>query len=482
MSEKFQSTTVASVPRQIFRAYDIRGKVAQLSDGLVAQIGKALATQFIRDNQRQVVIGYDARLSSCEFSEIITEQLTASGLDVVQIGCVSSPLLYFTAKRFAGNGIMITASHNPTSDNGFKWLCRHLPPTAEQIQDIANLIESQDFQTLPRRGKVTTIDAKAEYFAYLKADIKLQKKYRVCIEGLHGSAGEIAKIALENLGCEVIALNCYADGNFPHGAPDPSDVKRLTTLQQAVLDSKSVMGFALDGDGDRLVVIDERGQWISPDRLMCILAKICLTDQRIHASAEIVFDVKCSTMIAQTIEKYHGRSHMLRTGSSFLRHYIAAQSALFGGEYAGHYVFNDGRGLGYDDGLYGALRLLEYLESTQHSLSELLAEFPERIASPDIYIDAGGIDRVQLFAHIEHYLNDLHHKDDHAMKLSCIDGIRLDFPYGFGLIRASNTGEYFTVRIDADDAEHFAKIKAFFVKMVHTISPQFSQALQAIVA
>ena len=146
MSEQFQSTKVASVPRQIFRAYDIRGKVAQLSDGLVAQIGKALATQFLRANQQQVVLGYDARLTSSEFAEIITAQLTASGLDVVQIGCVSSPLLYFTAKRFGGNGIMITASHNPATDNGFKWLSQHLPPTVAQIQQVADLIESQNFQ------------------------------------------------------------------------------------------------------------------------------------------------------------------------------------------------------------------------------------------------------------------------------------------------------------------------------------------------
>ncbi|MEC8886151.1 MAG: phosphomannomutase/phosphoglucomutase [Pseudomonadota bacterium] len=483
MSEQFQSTKVASVPRQIFRAYDIRGKVAQLSDGLVAQIGKALATQFLRANQQQVVLGYDARLTSSEFAEIITAQLTASGLDVVQIGCVSSPLLYFTAKRFGGNGIMITASHNPATDNGFKWLSQHLPPTVAQIQQVADLIESQNFQNLSYRGKVTTIDAKADYFSYLKQDIKLQNNHRICVDGLHGSAGEIAQTVLEKLGCKVTALNCYADGNFPLGAPDPSDFKRLATLQKSVLDSKSVMGIALDGDGDRVVVIDELGQWISPDRLMCAFTKICLTDQKVKPSAEIVFDVKCSTMIAQTVARYHGRSHMLRTGSSFLRHYIAAQCAVFGGEYAGHYVFNDGRGLGYDDGLYAALRLLEYLESTQQSLSEVLAEFPERTSSPDIYIDANGIDRVQLFAHIQDYIhNDLTQVDAQSMTLSCVDGIRLDFPYGFGIIRASNTGEYFTVRFDADDALYLAKIKAFFVEMVHTISPHFAQALQEIAA
>ncbi len=345
------------------------------------------------------------------------------------------------------------------------------------------MIESQNFQSFSHRGKVTTIDAKADYFSYLKQDIKLQNNHRICVDGLHGSAGEIAQIALENFGCKVTALNCYADGNFPDGAPDPSDFKRLEALQKALLESKSVMGFALDGDGDRIVVIDELGQWISPDRLMCAFAKICLTDQKVKPSAEIVFDVKCSTMIAQTVARYHGRSHMLRTGSSFLRHYIAAQSAVFGGEYAGHYVFNDGRGLGYDDGLYAALRLLEYLESTQQSLSEVLAEFPERTSSPDIYIDANGIDREQLFAHIQDYIhNDLTQVDAQSMTLSCVDGIRLDFPYGFGIIRASNTGEYFTVRFDADDALYLAKIKAFFVEMVHNISPHFAQALQEIAA
>ncbi len=455
--------------RKIFRAYDIRGNVSIFDSTLVRKIAVALAKMYLVQGQTQVVVGYDARLTSHEYSQIVKEVLCNAGLQVISVGCVSSPVLYFSALAFAGNGVMLTASHNPVSDNGIKWLIQGLPPTAEEIQHIADLTEQNISVETTKLGQVTFYDAYPAYSQFLTQDIKLKMPHRISLDGLHGSAGNMAQRALTKLGCDVDALHCEANGQFPLGAPDPSDKQRLALLRQSVLRHNAVMGIALDGDGDRVVVLDEFARIISPDRLMCLFAKICLLH---HPQAEIVCDVKCSTILADTVRKYGGRFKMIRTGSSFLRHYLAEHQAYFGGEYAGHYVFYDGRGKGFDDGLYAALRILEYLEQTAQSLSQALAEFPERIATADIYIDSLDIDSTAMLHYLEQQF-----KNDNVIQLSKIDGIRLDFPYGFGIIRPSNTGEYFTVRFDADNAENLAYIRHTFS---HRLRPSFPQIAQAI--
>lgn len=455
--------------RKIFRAYDIRGNVSILDGTLVRKIAAALAKVYLAQGQTQVVVGYDARLTSHEYSQIVIEELCNAGLHVIKIGCVSSPVLYFSALAFSGNGIMLTASHNPVSDNGIKWLVQGLPPTAEEIQIIADSVEQNVPIKTTGKGQITDYDAYPVYSQFLSQDITLKASHRISLDGLHGSAGYMAQWILTRLGCEVDALHCEANGAFPLGAPDPSDKQRLALLRQSVLRHNAVMGIALDGDGDRVVILDEFARIISPDRLMCLFAKICLLQ---HPQAEIVCDVKCSTMLADTVKKYNGRFKMIRTGSSFLRHYLAKHQAYFGGEYAGHYAFYDGRGKGFDDGLYAALRILEYLEQTAQSLSQALAEFPERIATADIYIDSLDIDSTAMLHYLEQQF-----KNDNAIQLSKIDGIRLDFPYGFGIIRPSNTGEYFTVRFDADNAENLAHIRH---TLSHCLYPHFPQIAQAI--
>lgn len=452
-------------PRKIFRAYDIRGHIDLLNATLIQQIGLALAIQFRQFNQTTVVLGYDARLTSESYADLITQALASSGMDVIQIGCVSTPLLYFAAQQYAGNGIMITASHNPVSDNGIKWLLNGLPPSPEQIQQIADLIEQQQY--IHGSGAIQKKNYFSEYFQYLQRDIKLQPA-SICIDGLHGSAGAIACQVLEKFGMKLHALNCYADGHFPLGAPDPSDPRRLVDLKQSVIQNKAIMGIALDGDGDRLVILDEYGQYVSPDRLISLFAKLCLIQQN---NAEIVCDVKCSTMIAQTVADYGGRFTMIRTGSSFLRTYLSQHQACFGGEFAGHYVFNDGRGKGFDDGLYAALRILEYLTTTGQSLTQVLAEFPERVATQDIYIASQGMEYSKISQHIEQQ------RFSNEIVLSKVDGIRLDFPFGFGIIRPSNTGEYFTVRFDADQQQHLQQIRQTFVDLLQNNFPEIAQTM-----
>lgn len=453
--------------RKIFRAYDIRGHLNILTPNLIQQIGLSLGTMMRRANQQQVVVGYDARLTSAEYAQIMVQALSDSGLKVIFIGCVSSPVLYFSAGLYGGNGVMVTTSHNAVTDNGVKWLIQGLPPTPQQIQTVADQIETQDY--LYGQGSIVQQDTLKAYYHYLQKDIQLNPQFRISIDGFHGSAGAIAKTALQQLGCDVIDLHCEANGDFPLGAPDPSDESRLIHLKQSVLQHRSDLGIALDGDGDRLVVLDEQGKLVLPDRLIGLFAKMCLQQQ---ANKEIVCDVKCSSLIGQTVKKYQGHLKMIRTGSSFLRNHLAQSQgqAIFGGEFAGHYVFNDGRGKGYDDGLYAGLRLLEYMHQQRKSLSEILQEFPERVATSDVYIACDGADGRQIMQLIEKNAP----KQAQIIK---VDGLRLDFPFGFGIIRPSNTGEYFTVRFDADNQTHFEQVRQHFVTTLAPHYPTIAHAM-----
>nr|WP_277603794.1 phosphomannomutase/phosphoglucomutase [Acinetobacter dispersus] len=460
----------------IFRAYDIRGKLSNLTPNIICSIAYALASQYKNAEQTHVVIGYDARLTSPTYANILQHIFEQQGLQVTNIGCCSSPMMYYIARDFGGNGVMVTASHNPKSDNGIKWILKGEPPTPETIQQVGQFaqisIPNLD-DILHSKNTEHHIVPKycLQYQQALISDIQLARPLKIVLDGLHGSAGRCAKLVLEKLGCEVIALRCEANGHFPDHAPDPSHAEHLVKLQAAIVAEKADLGIALDGDGDRLVLLDEQSHIISPDRLLSLFAQICLQQ---HPHKEIVFDVKCSRMVADTVQRLDGQAKMIRTGSSFLRAYLSQSkgSAVFGGEYAGHYVFNDGRGFGYDDGLYAALRVMEYLtQSNAATLSELLAAYPERYCTEDTYIGTHDADPKQVLNDIEILSHRL------GARLSKIDGVRLDFDDGFGIIRASNTGEYFTVRFDADNQNRLIEIRQKFVSMLQDQYPQIAQEL-----
>ena len=478
-----------SFPFQVFRAYDIRGKVSLLTPSVVQAIAYALADQFKKANQFKIVLGYDARLTGPNYASIIVDVFQSQNIQVIEIGCCSSPMMYFTARQTGGNGIMVTASHNPKSDNGIKWMLNGLPPCPEMIQQVAetasqyhqkNTNQTQQCTSLPSAQNLKNLvqenlshAIKHEYVLpyqnMLCHDIKITRPFKVVLDGLNGSAGYCAVEVLKKLGCQVIAIRCDADGHFPDHAPDPSKEAHLEQLKQTVFAQKADIGIALDGDGDRLVMIDEHAKLLTADRLLSLFAEICLTQQPAH---EIVYDVKCSTMVRNTVQHLGGIPIMLRTGSTFLRTYIAQSEgrAIFGGEYAGHYVFNDGRGYGYDDGLYAALRVLEYLSQSSHStISELFEKYPERCCTEDTYIHTDHVKPELVLAEVE--------SKSHAFnaQLSTIDGIRLDFEDGFGIIRASNTGEYFTVRFDADNATQLENIRKMFASMLGEHYPQIAQ-------
>ncbi|OTG81191.1 phosphomannomutase/phosphoglucomutase [Acinetobacter sp. ANC 4648] len=461
-------------PHQIFRAYDIRGKVELLNPAIVYAIATALVSQFQKMGQTQIVIGYDARLSSPTFAKIIEQVFLQHQFKVVALGCCATPQMYFAARQTQGNGIMVTASHNSKTDNGIKWVIQSEPPSPEMIQDIGDLASQLVLNQTPLFETVSVEhNIKPEFFlSYQSAliqDIQLKRQFKVVVDGLNGSAGYCAQQVLKKLGCDVIALRCNADGHFPDHAPDPSQAKHLERLRQNVLHYQADFGIALDGDGDRVVLLDEHAHIISADRLLALCAQMCLED---HPKHEIVFDVKCSSIVRQVVEQLGGHAKMLRTGSSFLRRYLSQSKgfAVFGGEYAGHYVFNDGRGLGYDDGLYAALRVMEYLSQFPHmTLSEILAVYPERFYTEDTYISTQGTDPQSVLRDIEISSHNL------DAVLSNIDGVRLDFEYGFGIIRASNTGEFFTLRFDADSPAHLDQIRQTFASMLSASYPMIAQ-------
>ena len=465
-------------PFQIFRAYDIRGKVDLMRPELIQAIGYALSIQYVAQGQKKLSLGYDARLTSPYYAQMISQIFTAQGIQVTEIGCCSTPQLYFAARHTDGNGIMVTASHNPKTDNGIKWVLQSEPPSPEMIQEVgqqaAEYLQSHSFESpLNDQTVIAKHQIKLEFcLSYQKAvldDIYLNRPLKVVIDGLNGSAGFCANLILKKLGCEVVAIRCNADGNFPDHAPDPSQATHLELLRQNVLNHQADIGIALDGDGDRVVLLDEHAHIISPDRLLALFAQICLKD---HPQHEIVFDVKCSSMVRQAVEKLGGQAKMIRTGSSFLRKYMSQSKgqAVFGGEYAGHYVFNDGRGMGYDDGLYAALRVMEYMcLFPKATLSEILAHYPERFYTEDTYISTHQTDPKIVLNEIEQM------SDNFGAELSKIDGVRLDFEHGFGIIRASNTGEYFTVRFDADCPIRLDEIRQTFASMLSDRYPMIAQ-------
>ncbi|MGL2989835.1 phosphomannomutase/phosphoglucomutase [Acinetobacter nosocomialis] len=464
-----------SFPKNIFRAYDIRGKLSYLTTDVVRSIAYGLAQQYKQAEQTQLVIGYDARLTSPAYAHLIQEILVEQGLKVTNIGCCSTPMMYYIAREFDGNGIMVTASHNPKSDNGIKWILRGEPPSPEMIQQVGEFAQTYVPTHPISLLELSTPQFKSEFCKkYQQAifdDIQLKRPLKVVLDGLHGSAGHCAKLVLEKMGCEVIALRTTPNGEFPDHAPDPSHAAHLKELRKTIVEQRADIGIALDGDGDRVVLLDEKANILTADRLLSLFAQMCLEQQ---PDKEIVFDVKCSLMVQKTVERLGGKPKMIRTGSSFLRSYLSKSKglAIFGGEYAGHYVFNDGRGFGYDDGIYAALRVMEYFtESSAATVSDLFSIYPERCCTEDTYISTHQSDPKHVLQDIEILSHRL------GAHISKIDGVRLDFDDGFGIIRASNTGEYFTVRFDADSPLRLKEIQQKFIDMLQERYPQIAQEL-----
>ncbi len=434
---------------EIFRQYDIRGIVDQdLTAATVKLLGQGIGTYFRQHQKQEVVLGRDCRLSSPLFAEAMTQGLLSTGCRVVDLGIIPTPLLYFTIYyQHREAGVMITGSHNPPQYNGFKIMLGQETLYGSAIQDIYAFIKQGDFIQEPS-SITSSYNIIPEYHDYLVKNINLRKKLKVVIDAGNGTAGVIACPIFKELGCEVIELYCQMDGHFPHHHPDPTLPQALQDLIRQVAESKADLGIAYDGDGDRLGVIDDKGNIIWGDQLMIIFARDILPS---NPGSPIISEVKASKLLYEEIEKLGGRPIMWKTGHSLIKKKIKEEKALLAGEMSGHIFFAD-RYFGFDDGIYSSARLVEILSRSEQKLSQMLSDLPRTHYTPEIRIYAS--DQVK-FKIVDQVKKELARK----YPIVDIDGVRAQFPRGWALVRASNTQEALVLRFEADTEQDLAAIR-----------------------
>ena len=437
---------------EIFRAYDIRGVVGRtLTKTAVEQIGRAFAAEAQDAGQRQVVVGGDGRTSTGALRAALLRGLCAGGMPAIDIGCVPTPLVYYATHALGtGTGIMITGSHNPPEYNGLKMMIGGATLAGERIQALRRRIGRR----APNKpgGGVRDIALIDRYIEEVAADVAAERPLKVVADCGNGVAGLVAPRLLERIGCEVAPLYADVDGTFPNHHPDPAEAANLADLVAAVKAAKADLGVAFDGDGDRLGVVTERGAIVWPDRTMMLFAKDVLER---NPGAGVVFDVKCSRHLPALIRACGGEPVMCRTGHSHIKAKIRERGALLGGEFSGHICFGE-RWYGFDDAIYSAARLVEILARAPGSAHDVFAQFPDAIATSEIKLPTTESAKFEAMARLaregrfgDGVLND-------------IDGIRVDYEDGWGLVRPSNTSPALTLRFEADDAAALQRIQGIF--------------------
>ena len=451
------SYTVDELPEEVFRNYDIRGFAgSQITPKFAYKLGTALTTM-LKQQHSSIYLGRDARLSSPELAKSLTEGLALWGMNVIDIGEVSTPVLNYAVHcdGKADCGIMVTASHNAKEYNGFKIVVRDQVIAGEMLQTVKQLMLS-DITSHCQSGEISYCDIASNYLKAITASCSPKKASKIVIDSGNSVVGPLALSLFKQLEYEVIPLFCQPDGNFPNHDPNPSDENNLQALQAAVLSNKADLGLAFDGDGDRLVVISGNGKIVWPDQLMMIFARDIL---KTKPNTEIVFDVKSSFRLQELVTELSGNPIMCKTGHSHVRSTVHQTGALIGGEFSGHIFFND-RWHGFDDGLYASVRLLEILANSdlapKQALEKMIAEFQPSTYTPEILIPVAESEK---FALMEKITSNFDFKD---AIINTIDGLRVEYPYGWGLIRASNTSANLTMRFEADNQVQLAHIKKLF--------------------
>ncbi|HZH04572.1 MAG TPA: phosphomannomutase/phosphoglucomutase [Myxococcaceae bacterium] len=444
---------------QIFREYDIRGLVDQdLTPGVVEGLGLGLGTVVKRKGGRSVTVGRDCRESSTRFRDALISGLTRTGLDVVDVGVVPTPLTYFAANVLPVDGLaMITGSHNPPEYNGFKIGYGKTTFHGGEIQELRRLIETGDFEK-GAPGKVTAFDIVTPYHHFVRQTVAVGRKgMKVVVDAGNGTGGEIAVPLFRSMGFEVVPLFCEMDARFPNHHPDPTVAENLEDLIQAVKREKAEVGIAYDGDADRLGVVDDQGTILWGDRLMILFARAVLREV---PGAAIVGEVKCSSTLYEDIAAQGGKPIMWKAGHSLIKAKMKEERAELAGEMSGH-VFFKHRYYGFDDGVYASARLLEILTHEKRKLSELLSDVPKTYASPEIRVDASEDKKFDIVRAATALLK----RDGHPTIE--VDGVRATFPDGaWGLIRASNTGPLLVLRFEAKTEERLAEVEALMQETV----------------
>lgn len=449
--------------KEIFRAYDIRGIVdEQLSDAMLYHIGLAVGTQVKRNGEDSIAVGADGRLSSPRLSQALMTGLADTGCRVINVGAVPTPVLYFGVKTLGtASGIMLTGSHNPSNYNGCKIVIGGQTLANDGITQLFDLIEQQNYERGIGSIEAHVIDQ--TYQDRISQDVKLARPLKVVLDAGNGIAGDIAPKLFKQLGCDVIPLFCEVDGNFPNHHPDPGKPANLVDLQAAVKAHKADIGLAFDGDGDRVGVITEAGEMIYPDKLLMLFAEDVISR---NPKAEIIYDVKCTRLLEPFIQGLGGVATMWKTGHSLIKSKMIETGALLAGEMSGHIFFKE-RWYGFDDGIYSAVRLCEILANSNDPASMVFKRFPEDVSTPEINIQVTEDEKFDLVAQLQksHFPTG---------KVSTIDGIRVDYEDGWGLVRASNTTPVLVLRFEGESQAVLQRIKDEFQHHLYAVDAKLT--------
>jgi len=455
---------MVALSKTIFKAYDIRGVIdSTLDAGVARSIGQAFGRAALAKGERSVVIGRDGRLSGPALTAALAEGLQAAGVDVIDLGMVATPMVYFATNVLPGtrSGIMVTGSHNPPDYNGFKMVLASEAIHGVAITALYDSIEAHDGSSSAAPGSYSTHDIRAAYLERIVGDVKLARPIKIAVDCGNGVAGAFAGDLYRGMGCEVVELFCEVDGSFPNHHPDPAHPENLQDLIRALQSSDAEIGLAFDGDGDRLGIVTKDGQIIYPDRQMMLFAADVLER---NPGAEILYDVKCTRHLAPWIEQHGGRPLMYKTGHSLVKAKLRETGSPLGGEMSGHIFFKD-RWYGFDDGLYSGARMLELLTRTDDP-SALLNALPMALSTPELHLHLNEGENVALIEKL---------RTDAAFptsdKINDIDGLRVEYPDGFGLARSSNTTPVVVLRFEGETPQALARIQDEFRSVILAAKP-----------
>jgi phosphomannomutase len=447
----------------IFKAYDIRGIVpSTLNEEVARALGRAFGMAALAEGQKTVAVGRDGRLSGPALSSALMAGLVDVGLAVIDIGMCTTPMLYFAASTLCESGIQVTGSHNPKDYNGFKMVLAGRAIYGEEIQALRRTMEDERWQ-LQSGGGIRQVDVQADYRARIVGDVKLSRPVKIVVDSGNGIAGASAPGILRALGCEVIELFSEVDGDFPNHHPDPSKPENLRDVVQALRDTDAELGLAFDGDGDRLGIVTKDGQTIYPDRQMVLFAQDVLS--RVPGGT-ILFDVKCSQRLAPAIRAAGGEPLMWKTGHSLVKARMKEVGSPLGGEMSGHIFFKE-RWYGFDDGTYAGARLLEIL-SRHADPSAVLNALPTSFSTPELNVACEEGEPHRLTAELQGLAPA---SFSAPAEISTIDGLRVDWPDGFGLIRASNTTPVLVLRFEGQTQEALQRIEGEMLALLRRVKP-----------
>jgi len=450
----------------VFRAYDVRGIAMGNEPEITPEFARKIAHEFVRElgiPNPKLAVGRDDRLTGESLNTALVEGLVEAGAEVLDIGHATSPYLYFVVcNEKLDGGVSLTASHNPKEYNGFKLLHRGaIPLTSEELQDVGKRMNLKDDLDVSNKGKVEKANFKKEYFEKLKSLAPISRKLKVVLDCGNGTAGYFAPDFFRELGFEVVELYCDPDGNFPNHMPNPENIESLKDLQKKVVEEKADLGIAFDGDGDRVGIIDENGEIIPADRILILLARDLLPR---NPGAEVLFDVKCTHVLASEVERLGGKATRWKTGHSFIKRKMKEDGALLAGEVSGHMFFAENY-FGVDDGLLAAAKVVSILSSSEKKISEHFADIPTTHATPEIKLSIADAKKFEI---IEKIVKDF---SDKFPNCDTLDGVRVNFEDGdWGLIRASNTSPFFTLRFEANSEERLQEVKETFRKELEKYS------------